>query len=50
MTPVIRETARGATEPALALEPTSLNIITQYAFFELLKKQEPDEASRLGIN
>ncbi len=38
------------TDPALARELTSLNIITQYAFFELLKKQDPDEARRLGIN
>lgn len=28
---------------------TSFNVITQYASFELLKKQEPDEAKRLGI-
>lgn len=27
----------------------SFNIITQYAAFELLKKQEPEEAQRLGI-
>lgn len=27
----------------------SFNVITQYADFELLKKQEPDEAKRLGI-
>ena len=27
----------------------SFNIITQYAAFELLKKQEPEEAKRLGI-
>jgi hypothetical protein len=27
----------------------SFNIITQYANFDLLKKQEPDEAERLGI-
>jgi len=27
----------------------SFNIITQYADFELLKKQEPEEAVRLGI-
>ena len=27
----------------------SFNIITQYAAFELLKKQEPEEAARLGI-
>ena len=39
-----------STDPALARELTSLNIITQYAFFDLLKKQEPEEAKRLGIN
>lgn len=27
----------------------SFNVITQYANFELLKKQEPEEAERLGI-
>ena len=27
----------------------SFNIITQYAAFDLLKKQEPEEAARLGI-
>ncbi len=27
----------------------SFNILTQYADFELLKQQEPDEATRLGI-
>ena len=37
------------TDPALAMEISSLNILTQYAFFELLKKQEPAEAARLGI-
>jgi len=26
-----------------------INIITQYAFFDLLKKQAPKEAERLGI-
>ena len=30
-------------------EIRSFNIITQYAFFDLLKKQEPEEAQRLGI-
>ncbi|MFH1198131.1 MAG: hypothetical protein V1720_20685 [bacterium] len=29
---------------------SSFNIITQYADFELLKKQLPEEAKRLGIN
>lgn len=28
---------------------SSFNILTQYAFFDLLKKQKPDEAARLGI-
>ena len=39
----------GRDEPDLAKQITSLNILTQYAFFELLKKQEPEEARRLGI-
>jgi hypothetical protein len=39
-----------STDPALAKELTSLNVITQYAFFELLQKQEPEEAKRLGID
>lgn len=30
-------------------ELQSINILTQYAFFELLRKQEPEEAARLGI-
>jgi len=33
----------------LANEIASFNIITQYASFDLLKKQAPDEAKRLGI-
>jgi len=28
---------------------TSFNVITQYADFDLLRKQEPEEAKRLGI-
>lgn len=32
-----------------ANEIASFNIITQYADFDLLKQQEPDEAARLGI-
>lgn len=28
---------------------THFNIITQYAFYDLLKKQNPEEAERLGI-
>ncbi len=39
--------AEGETE--LADEIVSINIITQYADFELLKQQEPEEAARLGI-
>lgn len=27
----------------------SLNILTQYAFFDLLRKQSPEEADRLGV-
>jgi hypothetical protein len=26
-----------------------MNTLTQYAFFDLLRKQEPEEAKRLGI-
>jgi hypothetical protein len=29
---------------------SSFNVITQYANFDLLKQQEPEEAQRLGIN
>jgi hypothetical protein len=36
-------------DPELATLLNSMNIITQYAQFELLKKQEPVEAERLGI-
>lgn len=38
-----------AGEYDLANEITSLNILTQYAQFELLWKQEPDEAERLAL-
>jgi hypothetical protein len=38
-----------AGERDLANELSSFNILTQYAFFDLLKRQEPDEAQRLGI-
>ena len=38
-----------SSDVELAQQITSLNILTQYAFFELLKKQEPAEAARLGI-
>ncbi len=40
---------KGAGETSLANEILSFNIITQYAYFELLKEQEPQEAERLGI-
>lgn len=36
-------------DPELATLLNRMNIITQYAQFELLKKQEPVEAERLGI-
>jgi hypothetical protein len=36
-------------ETALADEIMSFNVITQYALFDLLKAQEPEEAQRLGI-
>lgn len=36
-------------DPELATLISSMNIVTQYAQFELLKKQEPVEAERLGI-
>lgn len=38
-----------AGEGDLANEVSSFNILTQYAFFDLLKRQEPEEAQRLGI-
>jgi hypothetical protein len=38
-----------AGEKELADIVFSFNIITQYADFDLLKQQEPDEAARLGI-
>ena len=37
------------TDPELAELIASFNVITQYTDFELLKKQEPEEAKRLGI-
>jgi hypothetical protein len=36
-------------DQAFGKQIMSFNIITQYAQFELLKKQEPSEAKRLGI-
>ncbi len=38
-----------AGENDLASEITSLNILTQYAQFELLWEQEPEEAERLAL-
>jgi hypothetical protein len=38
-----------AEDTELGSEISSFNILTQYAFFELLKKQAPEEAERLGI-
>ena len=37
------------THRELANEIAQFNVITQYANFELLKKQLPEEAERLGI-
>lgn len=36
-------------DPAVFDNIKSLNILTQYAFFELLRAQEPSEADRLGV-
>jgi hypothetical protein len=36
-------------DPNLGKTLKDFNIITQYAFFDLLKKQAPKEAERLGI-
>ena len=36
-------------DPNLGKLIKDFNIITQYAFFDLLKKQDPKEAERLGI-
>ena len=36
-------------DPKLGKTIKDFNIITQYAFFDLLKKQDPKEAERLGI-
>jgi hypothetical protein len=41
--------AKTDEEREAAAVVVSMNIITQYAHFELLKKQEPKEAERLGI-
>ena len=37
------------TDRAFYKELEAINILTQYAFFDLLRKQEPEEAQRLGI-
>jgi hypothetical protein len=36
-------------DPEVSAMIGELNIITQYAFFELLQKQRPSEAERLGL-
>ncbi|GEM_PF-2259389 len=41
--------AKTAEEKEAAALAASVNILTQYAHFELLKKQAPKEAERLGI-
>lgn len=38
-----------AERSPVAREVASLNILTQYAFFDLLRRQEPAEADRLGV-
>jgi len=51
ISPLSTATARfSQSDAALSRDIASLNILTQYAFFDLLKKQEPAEAARLGIN
>jgi hypothetical protein len=47
--PYSPNTARTDEEKELARLIRSINIISQYGQFELLKKQEPEEAARLGI-
>ncbi len=37
------------TDADLGAKISGFNVITQYASFELLKKQKPEEAKRLGI-
>lgn len=41
--------AYSKADPEFFQKVKSLNILTQYAFFDLLRKQEPDEADRLGV-
>lgn len=36
-------------DAALHKELSDFNILTQYASFDLLKKQAPEEAARLGL-
>ena len=37
------------SDPEFYRELKPLNILTQYAFFDLLRQQTPDEAARLGL-
>lgn len=38
-----------AFDSALASKMAAMNTVTQYAFFDLLKEQNPEEAKRLGV-
>lgn len=42
--------AYNGSDPEFAKELRPLNILTQYAFFDLLRKQAPKEAERLGLS
>ena len=37
------------TSQDFAVLLSTFNTLTQYAFFDVLKEQDPDEAQRLGI-
>ena len=39
-----------STDREFARRLQTINILTQYAFFDLLRKQEPAEAARLGLD
>ncbi len=41
--------AYAGSDPAFFDKIKSLNILTQYVFFDLLREQEPEEADRLGV-
>jgi hypothetical protein len=38
-----------ASDPEFGRRLQTVNILTQYAFFDLLRRQAPDEAERLGV-